>query len=191
MDESLSNPTESKLPILIGGLAFVLAVLAVLFAWSTRNQAISANKLATELNSRMESPSDSAAKVAQLESRVAALENESRLLAQEQAEFKMKTDAGFQDAHVKLQSVVNLVNRLVQSGGSRGGNVGGGTTGGTTGGTSGAGTVVSGEYTVAAGDTLSGIARKAGVTLSALEAANPGVDSTRLRIGQKLKVPGR
>lgn len=45
------------------------------------------------------------------------------------------------------------------------------------------------EYTVVKGDTLAGIAKTHGVTLSALEAANPSVIPTKLRIGQKLVIP--
>jgi LysM repeat protein len=45
------------------------------------------------------------------------------------------------------------------------------------------------EYTVAKGDTLAVIAKKHGVSLSALQAANPGVVPTKLKIGQKLTIP--
>jgi len=45
------------------------------------------------------------------------------------------------------------------------------------------------DYSVVAGDTLAKIAKKNGVTLKALEAANPGVDPKKLRIKQKLVIP--
>jgi LysM repeat protein len=45
------------------------------------------------------------------------------------------------------------------------------------------------EYTVVKGDILETIAKKNGVTLKALEAANPGVVPTKLKIGQKLAIP--
>jgi LysM repeat protein len=44
-------------------------------------------------------------------------------------------------------------------------------------------------YAVVKGDTLAGIAKKNGVTLKALEAANPGVVPTKLKIGEKLNIP--
>jgi LysM repeat protein len=47
----------------------------------------------------------------------------------------------------------------------------------------------SSEYAVLKGDTLAIIAKKNGVTLKALEAANPGVVPTKLKIGQKLQIP--
>lgn len=49
--------------------------------------------------------------------------------------------------------------------------------------------VAGSEYVVVAGDTLAKIAKKNGVSLKALEAANPGVDPKKLKIKQKLVIP--
>jgi LysM repeat protein len=46
------------------------------------------------------------------------------------------------------------------------------------------------EYVVVSGDTLGKIAKKNGVTLKALEAANPGVNAKHLKVKQKLIIPG-
>ena len=45
------------------------------------------------------------------------------------------------------------------------------------------------EYKIAKGDTLSGLAKKFGVSLKAIMDANPGVDPTRLRTGQSINIP--
>ena len=45
------------------------------------------------------------------------------------------------------------------------------------------------EYTIAKGDTLGAIAKRNGVTLSALRKANAGVDPTKIRPGQKIQIP--
>jgi LysM repeat protein len=45
------------------------------------------------------------------------------------------------------------------------------------------------EYVVVQGDTFSKIAKKFGVTVKAVEAANPGVEPTKLKVGQKLSIP--
>lgn len=45
------------------------------------------------------------------------------------------------------------------------------------------------EYTVVKGDTLGKIAKKNGVTLKALEDANPGVVPNKLKVNQKLVIP--
>lgn len=44
-------------------------------------------------------------------------------------------------------------------------------------------------YTIVAGDTLSALARRYGTTVSAIEAANPGIDPERLYIGQQICIP--
>ncbi|WZN67325.1 LysM domain-containing protein [Chloropicon roscoffensis] len=44
-------------------------------------------------------------------------------------------------------------------------------------------------HVVVQGDTLYGIAKRAGVPLEELVSANPGVDPQRLRIGQELTIP--
>jgi LysM repeat protein len=43
---------------------------------------------------------------------------------------------------------------------------------------------------VTKGETLASISRRYGVSLSAIRAANPGVDPRRLRVGQAINVPG-
>jgi LysM repeat protein len=48
-----------------------------------------------------------------------------------------------------------------------------------------------GTYTVGSGDTLSKIARKFAVRTDAIEAENPGLDPTKLRVGQKIRIPKR
>jgi len=45
------------------------------------------------------------------------------------------------------------------------------------------------EHTIVKGDMLGDIAKKYGVTLAALKAANPAVDEKRLQIGKKIVIP--
>ncbi len=47
-----------------------------------------------------------------------------------------------------------------------------------------------GMYTIKSGDTLGRIATAHGISLSALQGANPDVDERRLRIGQQIVIPG-
>jgi N-acetylmuramoyl-L-alanine amidase len=47
------------------------------------------------------------------------------------------------------------------------------------------------EHVVAKGETLDAIGKKYGVGYKAIEAANPGVTATRLKIGQKLQIPAK
>jgi membrane-bound lytic murein transglycosylase D len=45
------------------------------------------------------------------------------------------------------------------------------------------------EYVIQKGDTFGSLAKKYGVSIKAIQQANPGVDSTRLKIGQKINIP--
>lgn len=45
------------------------------------------------------------------------------------------------------------------------------------------------EYVIVKGDNLTSIAKRKGITLAALHAANPGVVDTKLKVGDKLKIP--
>ena len=57
-------------------------------------------------------------------------------------------------------------------------------------GSSASATAEPGTYIVKSGDTGVKIAKSAGVSLSVLMGANPDVDWRRLKVGQKLKLPG-
>jgi len=46
-------------------------------------------------------------------------------------------------------------------------------------------------HVVAAGETLAAISRKYGISLTSLQAANPGITPKKLKIGQVLNLPGR
>ena len=45
------------------------------------------------------------------------------------------------------------------------------------------------EHVIAKGDTFGSLAKKYGVSSKAINQANPGVDSTKLKIGQKITIP--
>ncbi len=44
-------------------------------------------------------------------------------------------------------------------------------------------------HTIAAGETLASIARKSGVSLATLQAANPGINPRKMRVGQTINLP--
>ena len=45
------------------------------------------------------------------------------------------------------------------------------------------------EYTIEKGDTFTSIAKKLGVTVNGIKEANPGVEPTKLKVGQKIVIP--
>ena len=46
-----------------------------------------------------------------------------------------------------------------------------------------------GEYVIKAGDSFAKIARAHGMSAADVQAVNPGVDSSKLKVGQKIKLP--
>jgi LysM repeat protein len=48
-----------------------------------------------------------------------------------------------------------------------------------------------GEYVIKPGDSFAKIARAQGVNLSDIAAVNPGVNSSNLKVGQKIKLPAK
>jgi LysM repeat protein len=53
----------------------------------------------------------------------------------------------------------------------------------------GVGAATSGEHTIVKGDTFGVLAKKYNTTIKAITEANPGVQSSKLKIGQKIKIP--
>ncbi len=47
------------------------------------------------------------------------------------------------------------------------------------------------EHVIAKGDSFSTLATKYGVSVKAIQAANPGKDSTKLKIGDKIRIPAK
>lgn len=48
-----------------------------------------------------------------------------------------------------------------------------------------------GTYSIAPGDTFAKIAKKFGMRMDSIQAENPGVDSSHLRVGQKIRLPAK
>ncbi|MCX6905420.1 MAG: LysM domain-containing protein, partial [Verrucomicrobia bacterium] len=47
------------------------------------------------------------------------------------------------------------------------------------------------EHVIAKGDTFGSLAKKYGVSIKAIQRENPGVDSTKLKLNQKIKIPAK
>jgi len=47
------------------------------------------------------------------------------------------------------------------------------------------------EYIIKSGDTFAKIARAQGASLADVQAVNPGVDASKLKVGQKIKLPAK
>lgn len=162
--DTIESSSESKFPLIAGIAGVALGVVALILAVKAKNaadaaaaSAATATQTAGEANAAVASKADGAAVQG---------------LVADYTAFKAQTETAFKDAasaYNKLAAAVET--RGGSSRGSNGGNVVAGP----------------GEYVVVKGDTLSGIARKHGLSLKALQDLNPGVGAN-LRIGQKVKV---
>jgi LysM repeat protein len=47
------------------------------------------------------------------------------------------------------------------------------------------------EHTIVKGDTLAGLSTRYKVSVKAIQAANPGIDPAKLKVGQKVKIPAK
>lgn len=48
-----------------------------------------------------------------------------------------------------------------------------------------------GTYTIASGDTVAKVAKKFGMRIDSIMAENPGLEPSRLRVGQKIRLPAK
>lgn len=162
--DTIESSSESKLPLIAGIAGVALGVVALILAVKAKGAADAAAQAAAEAR---QNAADAAAAVTSKADGAAVA-----ALAADVNAFKEQTAKGFSDATTAFAELQKAV------AGGRGRTTSG----------SGAATAVAGpgEYIVAKGDTLSGIARKLGISLKALQDLNPGVGNA-LRIGQKLK----
>ena len=159
---SSSSSSESKLPLIVGILGFALGAAGLVVGLKAKSAAQAATDEIVAVKSSVADVGNALAGKAS----TAEVTN----LAADLATTKQGIDANniaFGDAIKALQTVAKKP--------------------APTSGTKGAPTAGPDEYVVAKGDILGSIAKKVGLSLKALQALNPDVDSTKLRIGQKLK----
>ncbi len=165
-DSISSSSSESKLPLIVGIVGFALGAAGLVLALKAKGSAEAAMTAATKA-------ADTASEVS---AAVAQKANAADLTAinAELGNIKSSADTNnksFQDAIAALQAAVKAKAAAPTTGGA------------------GSKAVVAGPGSVAVqkGDTLSGIAKKAGISLKALQDLNPGVNPNKMQIGQVLK----
>jgi len=165
-----SNSSGSILPlvgVIAGGLALVLSITA-LFKLSTLQKTVAAHE-------------DAISKIPALESSISAN------AAKADADVK-SLRSGIQSTFDQVGAEIGTINAKIAkleesakkpapAAGSKGGGVVTGTVD------------ANGNYVVAKGDTISKIARKFATTVDAVEAENPGLTPTNLKVGAKIKIP--
>ena len=173
-----SSNSGSILPIagvIVGGLALVLAIVA-LVKFSTLQKVVGAQADQVAKIDSIESDAHSASAAA------AKASGDVNSLRSGLKDPFDQIGAAIGEVKARLTSIEDAQKARAAAPAAKGGK--GGAPGVVT------GTVdANGNYTVAPGDTLSKIAKKFAVRVDALEAENPGLDPTKVKIGQKIKIP--
>ena len=163
-DSISSTPSESKLPLIIGVVGFALGAAGLVVGIKAKSAAQGAADAAA---AAQQSAADLGASIASK----APLADVQALQSTVSAN---QTQAN--DNFTKIAEEIAKLQKAAVAPKASGSGAKGGTPAGP------------GQYAVVKGDTLSGIAKKNGLSLKALQDLNPGVDSNRLQIGQKLQV---
>ena len=166
-NDSLSSPSssESKLPLIVGIVGFALGAAGLVLGLKAKSAADAAQAAATAAQTA------TAQVQADLQSKAPATELSAVVSEVSAIKTAMAADnAAIQKSITELQAAVKKP--VVTSAGNGGSKTV---------------TAGAGEYVVAKGDTLGGIARKVGVSLKVLQDLNPGVNANKMQIGQKLK----
>ncbi|MEY3529847.1 MAG: LysM domain [Verrucomicrobiota bacterium] len=164
-DSISSSSSESKLPLIVGIVGFALGAAGLVLALKAKGSAEAATTAATKAT-------DAAGEVSAALAQKANATDLTAITA-ELGNLRQGIDANnktISDNILALQAAVKA-KATAPAGGS------------------GAKTAVAGpgSYAVQKGDTLSGIAKKAGISLKALQDLNPDVNPNRMQIGQLLK----
>ena len=164
-DSISSSSSESKLPLIVGIVGFALGAAGLVLGLKAKSAADAAQAAATTAQAA------TAQVQADLQSKAPATELSAVVSEVGAIKTAMAADnAAIQKSITELQAAVKKP--VVTSAGN----------GGTKTVTAGAG-----EYVVAKGDTLGGIAKKVGISLKVIQELNPDVNANRMQIGQKLK----
>ena len=160
-DNISPSSSESKLPLIVGILGFALGAAGLVLGLKAKGAAQLAGEEATAAKTS----------VAELGAALASKANSAdvQAIAGDLAATKAAIEKNEADLAAQIVALQKVATKPAAANGKAATPPG------------------PGEHAVAKGETLSGIAKKSGISLKALQDLNPGVDATKLRIGQKLK----
>ena len=161
-NDSISpSSSESKLPLIVGILGFALGAAGLVLGLKAKGAAQAAGDEAAAAKTS----------VAELGAALAAKANSAdvQAISADLAATKLSTEANEKALAERIEALSKIAAKPAAANGKSATPAG------------------PGEHAVAKGETLSSIAKKAGISLKAIQDLNPGVDATKLRIGQKLK----
>jgi LysM repeat protein len=181
VDSSSKSGPSTMVPIAIGLVGVLLAAIALFMAISNGSTVTSKiNDLSAKVDDASTKAGAAAGGLQDLDAKVKM--NTDNITAMRSSVQDFITQAG-----AVIQKQGQEIADLQSSKSVKGATTAKGAKGATASESSGPG----GSHTVASGETFSTIARKYGVSVAAIEAANPGVESSKLKIGQKINLPGK
>lgn len=184
LDTGFDAPADLKIPIGIGIAGIIIGGLALIIAYVDRGKI---ERFTTKMNADIEEVRQDASRAAAGQGVNGESAREIAALREELEALRAQVTSSFDSVSANYTALSETVNALSTR---RGGNAAAGNAGSArpaNNATSAAST--SGEYTIVAGDNFWKIARKLGCKVADLENLNPDVESARLRVGQKIKVP--
>lgn len=162
-DSISSSSSESKLPLIVGILGFALGAAGLVLGIKAKSAAQAAGDEAAKASQSVEALGATVASKATAAELATVSADLSATKAGVEANFKSISDS--------ITALATKKSAPTKTDGKGAGSSPAGP----------------GEHIVAKGETLGGIAKQAGLSLKAIQDLNPGVDSTKLRIGSKIK----
>ncbi len=184
IESGFDAPAESKLPMLLGLAGIILGGISLILAMSARS---GVSQLADRQNAN-EQKVYADVQQALADARASGGDSHAyETLATDFETFKNTVSTNFENVNVQYAKLAETVASV--NGGRRVAPPQPGTSVSAPAESSGANAVATGEYTIRSGDNPWKIAQSLGCTVKEIEDLNPGLDPTRLRVGQKIKVP--
>ena len=162
-DNISPSSSESKLPLIVGILGIALSTAGLVYGIRAKGAAEKATAEVVEITKSVEL----------LRNELASKANAADLLAVRADLENTRTNIDINNKNV--QEAITALQKLASSPKA------------TTGAGKAAVAAGPGEYIVAKGDTLGGIAKKVGISLKVIQELNPDVNANRMQIGQRLK----
>jgi LysM repeat protein len=179
MDTISRESSPSYLPIagLIAGL------VGLLLGGIALANAFKANKAATAAADQVAAMSTQVARIDSVESTASTANSTADAAARNISVLQRSTQDAFTAVAGEMGKINGELAKLQESAKRPG----------PTGGTRSTGPVTAGpdEYIIKANDSFAKIARAQGTSIADIQAVNPGVDSTKLKVGQKIKLPAK
>ena len=162
-DNISPSSSESKLPLIVGILGFALGTAGLVLGIQAKRLAAAATDEAIAIKANVEV----------VQNALGGKASTADLQA-----VRADLDKGLSDLALNEKTLADQITALQKLASSPKTTTGAGKAAVTAG---------PGEYIVAKGDTLGGIAKKVGISLKSIQELNPDVNANRMQIGQKLK----